>query len=154
MQLTKTILCLICGVSSGITLVISCGDNYRLDLDAGPAGDAPQVDAAPAPVCGCPAVEPPLAGRIVVLTTSGDIPANWTGARAVRCLTPGPRGAVFGMAIGGSCMLDPSEQNRNVTLMESGFYNDLHDNWFCIFHNHESVPVTMHASTICLMPPS
>lgn len=154
MQLTKTILSLICGVTSGITLVISCGDNYRLDLDAAPTIDAAQVDAAPAPGCDCPAVEPPLAGRIVVFTSSVDIPANRSGIWGARCLTLGPQSVLLGVALGGSCMLDSGGSNQNVTLMESGFYNTPHDDWLCLFHNHDSVPVTVRASTVCLMPPS
>jgi hypothetical protein len=146
MQLTKTILYLICGVTAGVTLVISCGDNYRLDVAVDAAIDAPNPDAAPAPVCDCPAVEPPLAGRFRVFTSSVVVPPHWMGGQAHICL---PEGVVFG----GSCHLAPGDSNRNVTLMNSGFYSGP-AYWFCTFFNHESTPVTIHSATLCLMPPT
>jgi hypothetical protein len=145
MQLTKTILSLICGVATGVTLVISCGDNYRLDLAVDAAIDAPNPDAAPAPVCDCPAAEPPLAGRFMLFTATAVAPAHWSSGQAHRCLWEG-------VVIGGSCVLAPGESNRNVTLMNSGFYGASPANWWCTFFNHESTPVTIQVTTLCLMP--
>ena len=65
MHIAKSILLLLSGATAGIAFVISCGDNWHLSADAAvdATADAPKTPDA-APVCDCPAAEPPIAGRL------------------------------------------------------------------------------------------
>ena len=141
MQLTKSILLVACGVIFGIALVFSCGDNSRINADA--AIDTPKTDAAP--VCDCPASEPPLAGRFVVVSQTQVIAGNDTSGQSAVC----PAGT---QVISGSCTTDLLNPLRNVTLQQSGYYGIPPTNWHCWFRNNEATPVTIRVSIICLKP--
>jgi len=141
MHITKSVLLLACGVIIGIALVISCGDDLTGKVDA--AVDVPKLDAAP--VCDCPAAEPPLAGRFVVVSQTQIIAGNDTGGQGAVC----PTGAQL---ISGSCTTDLINPVRNVTLQQSGFFDNGAGGWACLFRNNEATPVTIRASIICLKP--
>src|SRR5215203_5938734 len=109
MHIAKSILLLLSGAISGVAFVISCGDNLHLSADA--AIDAPKtIDAAP--VCDCPAAEPPLAGRFVVFSQLLTIAGNDTGVQGVPC----PVGMQL---ISGSCTTNFINPIRDVTLQQS-----------------------------------
>ena len=150
MHLAKSILLLLGGAVAGITFVISCGDNLRLGTDAAIA-DAPKVTDAPkaldaAPACDCPAAEPPLAGRFVVVSQTQVIPPNARSGQGALC-------PVGSMAISGSCTLDVVNPVWNVTLEQSGFYEMPPAAWNCFFRNNEpAASVKVRASVICLKP--
>jgi hypothetical protein len=98
------------GAASGIAFVLSCGDNLSVQANADAAIDAPKVPDA-APICDCPAAEPPLAGRFVVVSLTRTIAANNTGARSAVC----PAGSQL---ISGSCTTDNPTTLFDVTLRE------------------------------------
>jgi hypothetical protein len=144
MHVAKSVLLLLGGSSAGIAFVISCGDNWHLEVDA--AIDARKTaDAAPG--CDCPAAEPPLAGRFVISSQLQTIPGNDYGLQSAAC--PGHRGFL----LAGSCTTDVSSPIRNVTLQQSGIYDEPPTAWACYFRNNDPEPVTIRVSLVCLMPP-
>jgi hypothetical protein len=144
MHVPKSILLLMTGAMSGVAFVLSCGDNLSAKANADAAIDAPQVPDA-VPTCDCPAAEPPLAGRFMVVGNTRPIPANDTGAQSAVC----PVGAQL---ISGSCTTDNPSTLFNVALRESGFKDSTPREWLCSFRNNEPVPVTIRVSVICLEP--
>ena len=142
MHVAKSILLLLSGATAGIAFVISCGDNLHLGADA--AIDAPKTADA-APVCDCPAAEPPLTGRFEVVSGLRVIAGNDTGFQGVAC----PAGSQL---ISGSCTTDFINPIRDVTLQQSGFYDFPPTAWGCRFRNNEASPVTIRVSVICLKP--
>ena len=142
MHVAKSILLLVSGAVSGIAFVISCGDNLHLRVDA--AIDAPKIADA-APICDCPAAEPPLAGRFVVISATQVIAANDKSRQGTVC----PAGSQL---ISGSCTTDFINPIRDVTLQWSGFFDNGAGGWSCEFRNNEATPVTIRVSVICLKP--
>jgi hypothetical protein len=132
MRVTSSAASLVAGLLAGFVLVLSCSD------------DSPgNVDAA---TCDCPASEPPLAGRIMVVDQTQVIAANSRGLQGAVC----PEGA---LRLSGSCTTADSSPLRDVTLEQGGFYQDTPRSWNCFFKNNEAAPVTIKASVVCLMPP-
>ena len=142
MHVAKSILLLLSGATAGITLMLSCGDNLHLSADA--AIDAPKTADA-APVCDCPAAEPPLTGRFEVVNALRVIAGNDTGLQGRAC----PAGTQL---ISGSCTTDFINPIRDVTLQQSGFFGMPPVGWECFFRNNEATPVTIRVSVICLKP--
>jgi hypothetical protein len=133
MRVTSSLVSLVAGIFGGVLLMLSCGD------------DSPgKVDAA---TCACPAAEPPIAGRIMVVDQIQTIAANSRGGQSARC----SEGA---LRLSGSCTTATINPGRDVTLEQSGFYqaSDL-EAWNCEFKNNEAAPVTIKASVTCLLPP-
>jgi len=128
------------GAALGVVFVWACGD------------DAPPVDAATdaAPVCDCPAAEPPLAGRIVFTTAAQvTIPANGTTGGGTGCPT------LDATLIGGSCYVNSGNVDvlGNVTLSRSGVEDpSVGQTWDCIWHNNNSTEITATVRAICLLP--
>jgi hypothetical protein len=120
------------GVLAGVVLVLSCSDDSPGQVDAG--------------ACDCPAAEPPIAGRTVIVDQTQVIAANGSGGQGAVC----PQGARL---LSGSCTTADGIQVLNVTLQQSGFYTT-EQAWTCQFKNNEATPVTIKASAICLMPGS
>lgn len=121
------------GIFVGIASMLACSD------------DSPgNVDAA---TCDCPAAEPPLAGRVMVVDQTQVIAANSSGVGGAGC----PQGAQM---LTGSCTVD-TPTGRDVTLQQSGFFGTAPlTGWYCRFKNNEANPVTIKASVACLMPTS
>jgi hypothetical protein len=142
MHIARSVLLLMTGAVSGIAFVLSCGDNLSVRADA--AIDAPKAPDA-APICDCPAAEPPLAGRFVVVNQTQVIAAMALGGQSALC----PEGSRL---ISGSCTQDLVNPIPNLTLRQSGFYAIAPREWFCDFRNNEPFPVTIRASAICLQP--
>lgn len=144
MNIAKSFILVMSGVVAGIGFVLSCGDNLTAKATADAAVDAPKgLDAAP--VCDCPAAEPPLAGRFVVVSNTSTIAANDTGVGGAAC----PRGAYL---ITGSCTTDNPTTAFNVTVRESGFHDSPPTAWYCSWRNNESMAVDFRVSVICLKP--
>ena len=145
MNIARSIALVMSGIVVGIGLVLSCGDNLSAKATADAAIDAPKVlDAAP--VCDCPAAEPPLAGRLVVVSNTVTLVPNDTGVQGAFC----PAGSVL---ITGSCTTDSSTTAFNVTVRESGFTGSPPTAWHCSFRNNETMfTVTFLASALCLKP--
>jgi hypothetical protein len=147
MRITRSRL-LMSGVVAGGAFILSCGDNLGVTTittiaDASVDGSMP-VDAAPA--CDCPAAEPPLAGRLVVVSNDRTIPANDKGIEGVGC-PPGAR------LITGNCTTNNPTVIFNVTVREAGYYyGSPPSSWHCNFRNNEPTPVTFRASALCLKP--
>ena len=131
MRVNSSLVSLIAGMFAGVLLVLSCGDDSPGNADAA--------------TCDCPAAEPPLAGRIMIIDQTRTIDAGSRGLAATAC----PQGA---LRLEGSCTTATINPNRNVTLEQSGFYGGLTE-WNCEFKNNEATPVTIKASVVCLMPP-
>lgn len=143
MHVAKSILLTLSGAAAGIAFVISCGDNWHLGVDA--AVDAPKTPDA-APVCDCPASEPPLTGRLMVDSVIMTVGGNEEGSASVLC----PPGAI---PISGSCKLDTPIflPRRDVILREAGFvYNS--PGWRCTVHNNESTMINYEIFVLCLKP--
>ena len=134
MRITSFVVPLVAGMFAGIGLVLSCGDNSPSNADAA--------------MCDCPATEPPIAGRIMVVDQTITIGPNGRGGQGAVC----PQGA---LRLTGSCTTANINPNRNVTLEQSGFY-DIADRlgWSCEFKNNEAADVTIKVSVVCLMPGS
>jgi hypothetical protein len=143
MHIARSILLLMTGAVSGIAFVLSCGDNLNGKASADAAIDAHAPDAAP--ICDCPAAEPPLAGRFVVVSQTRTIAAMATGGSTASC----PEGSQL---ISGSCTQDQVNPVPNLTVRESGFFEVGPREWLCNFRNNEPFPVTIRASVICLKP--
>lgn len=127
----RSILLVVSGAAMGVALVISCGNPT-------PAADA-------ADVCNCPSAEPPLAGRVVRVQQTGDIPAS-TEFYNLRAYC-----AAGATVVGGGCRLaGPSTQ---VTLRENGpDPQQTGDGWYCGFGNSSAAPISATATVICLNP--
>ena len=147
MNIAKSMFLVLSGVVAGIVFVLSCGDNLTAKATADAAVDAPTpLDAAP--VCDCPAAEPPLANRLVLYDVLDVIDSNTEGGANILC----PQGA---RPISGSCTVDGplSSLHRNIVVKESGF----RDNplaWRCVYRNNESTSVTFRTAVLCLKPAS
>ncbi|MGN6104477.1 MAG: hypothetical protein ACTHU0_05180 [Kofleriaceae bacterium] len=127
--------------ATGIAIGNSCGDSSLARVDA--SVDAP-IDS-PSATCDCPAAEPPLDGRIVVVNDTWMIAANDTGTAEASC----PSGARI---LSGSCTTEVRNPIRDVTVRRSGFFEG-ERSWGCDFRNNESTPVAVKSSVICLVPP-
>lgn len=121
---------LVVGVIVGVSFVLSCGDDSSVRADA---------DS-----CNCPAAEPPIPARIVNASNTQDIAANARGGQGVGC----PAGAKL---LTGSCTTATLNPLRDVTLEQSGFYEDTEEGWHCRFKNNENAPVTVKVTIRCLM---
>ena len=144
MYIARSILLLMTGAASGIAFVLSCGDNLSVNANADAAIDAPKAPDA-TPSCDCPAAEPPLAGRIVVVSNTQTIAANNFNAQSAAC-------PVGSQLISGSCTQDLLNPYRRLTLEQSGFFEASPREWFCWFRNNEPFPVTIRVSVTCLNP--
>ena len=131
MGITSTVMLLVAGAIAGGGMMLSCSDDSPGNADA---------------ACGCPAAEPPLAGRVVIVDQTQVIAANSTGGQEAGC----PEGAQL---LSGSCKTDMLNPIRDVTLQQSGT-SELGKGWSCRFRNNEAAPVTIRVSAICLAPPS
>jgi hypothetical protein len=144
MHLARSIVLVTAGMAAGVGLVLSCGDNLSAKATADAAIDAPKVPDA-APTCDCPAAEPPLAGRFVVVSQTQDMAPNGFTTQGAVC----PAGSYL---ITGSCTTDNPTTVLNVTLKESGFYDAPPSGWHCSFRNNESFMVTIRVTALCLKP--
>jgi hypothetical protein len=130
MRITSSVALLLAGMLAGIVLVLSCSD------------DSPgKADAA---TCDCPAAEPPIAGRIMRFSNTRTIAAGSANGQGAAC----PQGAIL---LSGSCTNNEST-GPDLTLKQSGSYDDASQGWSCDFKNNSAVPVTIKATAICLMP--
>jgi hypothetical protein len=138
------------GLGSGISLALSCGDNLGVEVTADAAIDA-AIDAARAPdafpTCDCPVVEPPLPGRIIMITGTRVFPANDVSVDSVVC-------PVGSRPIFGSCTTDQFNPTLNIALRQFGIFAKSPQEWWCIYRNLENVPVTIRTTAICLKPAS
>lgn len=131
MRIAQSFALLLAGVFAGVSFVISCSDSPS------------NVDAA---TCDCPAAEPPVPPRIMVVDQTRAIQGNAAGGTSARC----PDGSVL---LSGSCTTQDINPQRDVTLNQSGFYMPGTE-WACEFKNNEATAVTIKASVRCLMPSS
>lgn len=136
MRVLPSAISVVAGMFAGVALVLSCGDNSPNNADAA--------------TCDCPAAEPPLASRTMVLSNTRVIEANGRGGTDTGC----PEGS---LRLEGSCTTDSLNPVRDVTLEQSGFYQegsgvDPRRGWSCWFKNNEATPVTIRVSVVCLMP--
>jgi hypothetical protein len=140
MHIVRSILLLMTGAVSGIAFVLSCGDNLSAKANADGAVDEPK-----APVCDCPAAEPPLAGRFVRINETRTLGPNGFVPQSASC----PAGSQL---ISGSCTQNEINPYRRLTLEQSGFYGEGSNEWFCFFRNNETRDVTIRVSVTCLLP--
>jgi hypothetical protein len=142
MQVTRSILLVASGAVAGIAFVLSCGDNLSIRADA--AVDAPKAPDA-SPLCDCPAAEPPLAGRVVVISTDNTVDPNAESTGTATC-------PVGSQLISGSCTTIYPTDIYDVIMRESGFYISSPLTWHCLFLNKSSFRLTFRTSVICLKP--
>ena len=133
MKIINTITTLSIGAVLGIGAVLSCSDNSPRHSDAA--------------TCDCPASEPPIAGRLVVIEgTPRTIEASAQGFAGAAC----PPGLQF---LSGTCTNDPPSSIEDITLQQFGFNKDGFG-WLCDFKNNKTVPVSVKATVLCLKPPT
>lgn len=119
------------GAIIGVVAVVACSD------------DAPgNADAA---TCDCPAAEPPLPGRIVSRTATGNIAPGSVGAASVQC----PAGGVI---LGGGCSL--LNADSRTVLQESKVLRSGGGaaGFVCTWYSGAAAADTGTAEAICLMP--
>ena len=131
MKITKTITLLLAGTVFGVGMVLSCGDNAPRRLDAA--------------TCDCPASEPPIAGRLVVV--EGDPTILQAGEQSIATAAC-PPGLQF---LSGSCTNDPPTVIEDITLQQFGF-DKASFGWACVFKNNKTVSVSVKATVLCLNP--
>jgi len=132
----RVIAALVAGAGFATALILSCGDSTTSRADA---------------ACGCPASEPPLAGRFVTQSSAGTvtIAPGMVRQAAGTC----PEGAQI---ISGSCTgTNPNIIPTDLVLIESGFFGmppALPNGWACSFRNTGTAPIDVKATVICLKP--
>lgn len=117
------------GAASCGTWFIACGDGHG------------SADAA---TCDCPAAEPPLNGRIMVVQgTPASVPANSAAGATVDC----PVGAQ--LLTGGCINVDNDAQ----TFLMQSYATDTRT-WACTYSNRrpDTQAVMVRATVTCLMP--
>jgi hypothetical protein len=122
------------GAASGavlsLTLVLACSDDSPGDADAA--------------LCDCPAAEPPIAGRIMVVQASNPIQVGTGGQQTVFC----PAGAVV---LGGAC--DVTTDDPEVQVQKSAFVRDAQQGYRCRWSAvNATMANTGTAEAICLVP--
>ncbi len=123
------------GLASGAlacaALIVGCSDDSPSDVDAA--------------VCDCPAAEPPLAGRVVSVRSSGNpIAPGSGGGAAADC----PQGSTI---LGGAC--EVMNDDANVLVSESRFVRTGGAQFVCKWSAlNATVANTGVAEAICLVP--
>ena len=124
------------GVFLGILLVLACGD-----------GASPPADAAPdVPACNCPAAEPPIAARIVIVKNDVSIPAMDDALEGASCISLG-RDAIL---LSGSCEVPGNDVG--ISLTRAGFDMAAANDWTCQWTNSNVTPVAAQVLAKCLVP--
>ena len=124
--------CLAAGLTVGVVLVVACGDDSPVAVDA--------ADAS----CDCPAAEPPLAGRITRVRSDNPLSPGGSGVSAAFC----PIGAV---ALGGACEIQILD--ANVVLMSTSFTVGDPHGYRCDWETvGATMPYTGTAEVVCLTP--
>lgn len=96
------------GIVFGAAFVIACSDDSPSDADAA--------------VCDCPAAEPPIAGRLMVVQASNPIQTGTGGQQTVFC----PAGA---LVLGGAC--DVMTDDPAIQVQKSAFVRDAQQGYRC-----------------------
>ena len=122
------------GLFLGVALVLACSDAPH------PSDAAPDTPA----VCDCPAAEPPIAARVVVVKNDVVIPATGTNGSTAACVTPGS------ILLSGSCDLPANDQK--VTISRAGFSMASNNEWTCEWTNNNVAPVNAQVLAKCLVP--
>jgi hypothetical protein len=128
----KSFLLVFVGLTLGVAMTLSCDD------------DSPaRVDAA-APVCDCPAAEPPITvQRVIEVKNTGTLPpvtdGGGRGGQGAAC----PIGY---LALSGSCEID-DRAGQDIVLVE---FISSNDGWDCIWKNNTNAPVVVRATARCL----
>ncbi len=131
----KSFLLLFVGLVSGIAMILSCDE-----------GSPTRVDAAP--VCDCPAGEPPITQqRIGAVQNTATLPPSTSpnGGRGVAGASCGIDG---GIALSGSCEID-DRAGQDIVLVE---FIGGPRGWTCFWKNNTNAPVVVRATVHCLMP--
>lgn len=133
MKMTTSILLILTGIVAGVTFVVSCSD------------DSPGT--ADAATCDCPAAEPPLAGRIVVVEATRTLAASEVASLQAVC----PTGAQL---LSGSCThaATAPQSDPDIRLKESGFYPNSPNFWSCTYQNSATQTREFRVQAICLKP--
>lgn len=115
---------------AGVLLVVACSDDSPGDADAA--------------TCDCPAAEPPLAGRVIVVTGNRSIPASGADLAEAVC----PTGATL---LGGGCRLAVPD---SVVLEEAGPNRDApaQPRYWCRWKSTAPDARMATAEAICLVP--
>ncbi len=131
MKATKTIV-FCSGLFAGIVIMLSCSD------------DAPS--SADAAVCDCDPAEPPLAGRIMTVSSATTpVPMGGFAAVSASC----PNGALL---LSGSCTGPAGALSPTMQLANAGFTPSGGEAWLCIWNNNGTEAVEVVALAKCLLP--
>src|SRR5262245_48087793 len=114
MRVVNSMLLVLVGVVAGIAVVVSCGDRVPAKVDAAVDGPSP-ADAAK---CDCPAAEPPLAGRFMIVGNAATVAPNDRGFQGATC-------PADTQLITGSCGPEDASTFYDLTLQESALSYDL-----------------------------
>lgn len=125
----KTWILPVAGFVAGVSFILACSD------------DAPS--SADAAACDCPAAEPPLAGRIIAVTSETGLAPMGIAAPAASCPTGG-------ILIGGGCAPATSFVVDG-TLLTSG-PTAASASWNCYWNSTSTEAQQVVATAYCLMP--
>ena len=140
-MLARTIALCSAGLVAGIVLVLACDDDSPPDADA-------------APVCDCPAAEPPLTGRIVLEEHPGNIGAGNGNTAGAAC---DQVEGVYPQVLSGGCRIvdDTVRESGDMKLIESykshGAFSD-DEIWECTYDNPTMATVQIMITLTCLQP--
>lgn len=120
---------LVAGAALATTLVLSCSDD-----------SPPAVDAA---VCDCPAAEPPIPPRIMIVRGTNISAPVGNGVSSAEC-------SIGAKVLGGGCFLDEGSAG-DITV--SGFGKvEGQEAFFCRWRNNHVEALTVYAEATCLVP--
>ncbi|NJM90814.1 MAG: hypothetical protein HC863_00520 [Myxococcales bacterium] len=128
----KSFFLVLVGLTTGVVMTLSCDDDSPARIDA-------------APVCDCPAAEPPInEQRVVEVKNTGTLPPSTSpdGGR-------GGQGAACPfdhLTLSGSCEID-DRAGQDITLVEFAGGNN---GWTCYWKNNTNAPVVVRATVRCL----
>ncbi len=132
MMHSKTILTLAAGFAAGLVTVMACGD------------DAPTTaDAQDAASCNCPAAEPPLPSRVMIVTQQMTLAGNSPGGVVVSCPPDSLLLTGSCTGVGGAVLAD---------LRSAGIIAASPNAWGCEWLNDTAIAQEMVALAKCLVP--
>jgi hypothetical protein len=132
MKITNAIPVFAIGLSAGVALVLSCGDD----------GSTSKADAATQ--CDCPLSEPPLSGRLTRITHQFTVPALGPFGGTAFC----PDSYIV---LSGGCLANSNDPKYTLQSSYAGPV-DTPRGWGCVYYNGTAAEVTSTAFALCLKP--
>jgi hypothetical protein len=131
----KSFLLVFVGLTLGVAMTLSCDDDSPARIDA-------------APVCDCPAAEPPITKqRVVEVRNTGTLPPS-TSPNGGRGVAGAACPSINDIALSGNCEID-DRAGQDIVLVE---FLSGGNGWTCFWKNNTNAPVVVRATVRCLVP--